>query len=68
MEDNMRFKVGDLVKHKLNKGAWYGIITKQLALSRWGCQIIPYKYYVEWQVGGRGWFYAGDLEVYDESR
>ena len=57
-------KVGDLVKHKLNKGAWYGIITKQGAHSL----TTPYKYYVEWQVGSGGWSYARDLEVYDESR
>ena len=52
-------EVGDLVKHKLNKGAWYGIITKHAGLFA----PTPYKYYVEWQAGSRGWFYAGDLEV-----
>jgi hypothetical protein len=57
-------KVGDLVKHRLNKGAWYGIITKHRVIG-WGHSD---NYYVVWQVAGRGWFYAGDLEVLNESR
>ena len=53
-------KIGDLVKHAgMNDVVWFGIIAKQGALSL----TTPYKYYVEWNVGVGGWFYAGDLEV-----
>tara|TARA_R110002110_G_scaffold414205_1_gene643666 strand:+ start:163 stop:342 length:180 start_codon:yes stop_codon:yes gene_type:complete len=58
-------KVGDLVKHKLNKGAWYGIITKDNN---------PYmprhrlKFWVAWQAGGRAWVLPEYLEVINASR
>ena len=55
--DKMKCKIGDLVKHKLNEGAWLGIITKHRLLKVHG-----HKYYVEWTAGGRGWYYIGDLK------
>jgi len=49
-------QVGDLVKHKLNNGPWFGIITKT---RLWA---VGTRYFIEWQNGGSGWFRNDNLE------
>ena len=52
-------KIGDLVRHKLNSGPWFGVITKRMVLAMG----TGTRYFVEWQTGTSGWFRDNSLEV-----